>query len=337
MEPGKLARIWLRKAAVRHLAVPKVLKSIDYSIGLVKRITHRNIRLPGGNNLNIIKRLVALRKVFQANPSLRPQNLLNLLDDRIATLGRKAIEHVTDIEQERTPDKAAVAAFLQKYPKAIEALTQKQAAHLIRICSKQLGLSREELLEQVVTDQAVFDQCWEAVAPLIQREHQNIASMVAGGNIGGKITHRTKKQQSVWDKQRREQPATPFFYFKDLSAFRIEEDSFKGLTHLSRSLQQNFSVAEKKNFYLQVQPQAKSRYNAINYFLASSWLVFEIQVKVETDTLDAALAHDIIYAPEKAEKPIPLSPEEQHMVSYALGAASYLSQIEWDQVLSSAD
>ena len=61
-------RLLVTKVAQAHmekLAKRKHLKAIDFTIGLVKRLTDMGEKLPGGSNQEVLKRLIEMRKLSQ--------------------------------------------------------------------------------------------------------------------------------------------------------------------------------------------------------------------------------------------------------------------------------
>lgn len=91
---------------------------------------------------------------------------------------------------------------------------------------------------------------------------------------------------------------------------------------IAKSIQSNFDILDKKNYYLQ-----NKGYNAINYNLGTEQVVFEAQCKTSVNAMEAALSHDLIYAPEKAV--LALTDQEKKMVAQVVEVSTQLSMREW--------
>ena len=93
---------------------------------------------------------------------------------------------------------------------------------------------------------------------------------------------------------------------------------------VARGVQDTFGILDKKNYYIR-----GGGYNAINYNMSQNWLVFELQLKTDVNAAEAALSHDLIYAPEKAVTN--LTVEEKDLVAMVIDVSTQLSMADWNQ------
>ncbi|NBR67424.1 MAG: hypothetical protein EBT79_09175 [Actinobacteria bacterium] len=313
----RVADAWL--TASRTLtAKAKYLKAIDFTIGLVRRLDAVGKALPGMATPELIARLVDLREAAQRGVNIAA------LSENISTLnsyGEQILHRALRAEAKLLPKDEDYAAFVQEFPKTVDRAVEVQARHMERIIAGALNIPTASVASAVINDKLMFNRAFAACIQEISAKYQIIVTELSGI---GRLEHRIKASKSCWGKQTREGTPTPFYRFKDLVGVRIVADTIPQMANVARISQEKFAILDKKNYYLK-----GGGYNAINYNLSEGWLVFEFQLKTSVNAAEAALSHDLIYAPEKAVTS--LTPEEKKLVYLVIDVSTQLSMAEWNQ------
>lgn len=312
----RVANAWL--TASRTLtAKAKYLKAIDFTIGLVRRLDDEGKSLPGLPTPDLLARLIDLREAAQDG-----MNLANLPGNIqvLGAYGQRVLESIARQESSVLPNTQDYAAFVKPFPKTVDRVVEVQARHFERIIADELGVPTAAVAAKVLNDRPSFDRAFAACMPEISGVYRRIVNQMSGL---GYLEHRMKNAKSCWGKQHREGPV-PFYQFKDLIGTRIVAESVPQMAAIARGVQDTFSILDKKNYYLK-----GGGYNAINYNMSQNWLVFEFQLKTSVNAAEAALSHDLVYAPEKAVTN--LSAEEKDLVAMVIDVSTQLSMTDWNK------
>jgi ppGpp synthetase/RelA/SpoT-type nucleotidyltranferase len=313
----RVAESWL--TASRTLtAKAKYLKAIDFTIGLVRRLAAAGTPLPGMATPELVARLIDMREAAQRGVNIAA------LQDNIQTLrsyGEQVIRREIRVEASLLPRMDDYQAFVQNFPKVVDRAVELQARHMERIIAEALDIQPAAVASAVISDRSAFDRAFAACSPEISSRYNRIVSSMSGL---GYLEHRLKTAKSCWGKQTREGTPTPFYRFKDLVGVRIVANTIPHMCTVARSVQDQFGILDKKNYYIR-----GDAYNAINYNLSEDWLVFEFQLKTNVNAAEAALSHDLIYAPEKAVTN--LNAEERGLVELVVNVSTQLSMAEWNR------
>jgi len=311
----RVADAWL--TASRTLtAKAKYLKAIDFTIGLVRRLDAGGQALPGLATPELLARLIDLREAAQGGVDLAklPGNIRTL-----GAYGERILAEVARKEATVLPSTEDYAAFVQPFPKMVDRAVEIQARWLERRIAEELGVPTAAVAQKVLNDRAAFDRAFASCIPEISGVYRRIVGQMSGL---GHLEHRLKNAKSCWGKQHREGPV-PFYRFKDLVGTRIVAESIPQMASVARGVQGAFDILDKKNYYLK-----GGGYNAINYNMSQNWLVFEFQLKTNVNAAEAALSHDLIYAPEKAVTN--LTADEKALVAMVIDVSTQLSMADWN-------
>jgi len=305
------------RVAFRHLvAKAKYLKALDFTIGLIKRLTDQGLQLPGGNNANVLKRLMEMRKMSQKGFSLE-----TLLENKemISGKGMAILKKLEKGEEQALPSERDLAAFVQPFSARTEGALKAQAEMLKKVIAQATGEDPDLIHEKMIKDAVFFDRAYEAVLPILQKAKAEVDGAI-GGAAEGEYASRMKMGKSIFGKQGREK--TSMLYFKDLVGCRVVTPSIQNMAHVAAVTQGKFDILDKKNYYLK-----NIGYNAINYNLEAAGIVVEFQLKTSVNEMEAALSHDLIYAPEKAIAS--LDATEKQLVAKVIDVSTQLSMKEW--------
>jgi ppGpp synthetase/RelA/SpoT-type nucleotidyltranferase len=294
-------------------AKPKYLKAVDFTIGLVKRLEASNLmEFPNGT----MNRLIDLREAASEGVDIGAvANNVKTLGD----YGRKVIDRVSTMEADLLPSDENLAAFAKPFPKTVDKALLVQSRHLEGLISSEMGVPRASVSSSVLGSKEFFNEAFSICSVEISRVYRSIVSKISRL---GDTQHRMKDSKSCWGKQHREASPIPFYEFKDLVGTRVVADSVVQLCSITKSVQSNFGVLDKKNYYL-----LGAGYNAINYNMQESWMVFEFQLKTSINDFESQISHDLIYAPEKAV--VKLSEEQKRLVGLVITLSTQLSMKEW--------
>lgn len=299
------------------LAKPQYLKSVDYVIGLVKRLDSEGKRLSKSiSNGEILVRLAEMREKAQQGLDMSdlPRNVESLVE-----AGKRILSNVEKHEK-HMPDAKYFAEFAKPYQNKTQSGITRQATELEKIISKALSIPRSSVSKHILESQRGMSEAYAAILPTLESYHQSI---VSDAKDLGDVQSRIKDPKSCWGKQFR-QGEKPFIYFKDLIGTRITGVDAREAAVIATEVQQKFDVMEKKNYFLD-----NSRYNAINYTLSKDWMVFELQVKTASSQFEGSIDHSLIYAPEKSITR--LSEREREMVATVVAVSTLLSMREWNE------
>jgi ppGpp synthetase/RelA/SpoT-type nucleotidyltranferase len=308
---SKVAALWLEARDVT--AKPRYLKAVDYTIGLVKRLDSSGLlSFPTGT----LRRLVDLREAASIGVDL---SAVSRNVGLLSTYGAKILNQVESMEKRVAPLDEDFAAFSKPFPKTVDNALLVQSRFLEGLISREMGVPRASVSSSVLGSKEFFNEAFSICSVEVSRVYRSIVSKVSSL---GNTKSRMKDPKSCWGKQHREATPLPFYEFKDLIGTRVVADSLVQLCSIAKSVQNNFGVLDKKNYYL-----LGKGYNAINYNMQEGWAVFEFQLKTEMNNVEAKLSHDLIYAPEKAV--LNLSPEEKELVAMVITLSTQLSMRDW--------
>jgi hypothetical protein len=311
---SRIASRWLSASRI-ITAKARYLKAIDFTIGLVRRLDKNGTPLPGMSTPDLIARLVELREAAQRGIDLASM-AANV--GVLSRYGEQVLNRIARAERDVLPSEMDYVAFVQAYPKTVDRAVEVQSRHLEGIIATDLDVPVASVSSRVLSDKAFFDQafvvCQEQIAPIYRRIVGQMSSL-------GPLEHRLKNAKSCWGKQFRE-GNVPFYRLKDLVGTRIVTGSIPDMCAAARGVQDSFGILDKKNYYLKGEG-----YNAINYNMLEGWLVFEFQLKTVVNAAEAALSHDLIYAPEKAV--VNLTRDEKDLVAMVISASTQLSMADW--------
>lgn len=312
----RVAERWV--TASRNLtAKAKYLKAIDFTIGLVRRLEASGNAPPDISIPDLLARLIDMREAAQ-----RGVNIHNLIPNLrvLNAYGERILADVARAEARVVPSDEAFAEFAKPFPKTVDRALEVQSRHLEQTIARELNVPVSSVSGSVLNDRAFYDQAYAAVLPEVSGMYRRIVGLMSSM---GRLEHRIKNAKSCWGKQFREGP-TPFYRFKDLIGTRVVAPSIPSMANIAKGVQQTFDVLDKKNYYLK-----GGGYNAINYNMAAGWMVFEFQLKTDVNAAEAALSHDLIYAPEKAV--LNLTDEEKKLVGMVIDVSTQLSMAEWKE------
>lgn len=314
--PSRIAAAWL---STRRTITAKAqyLKAIDFTIGLIRRMDKMGRPLPGMATPMLLGRLFDLREAAQKGINLGAlRGNITLLND----YGQAILKREAQMEAKYLPSKVDFEAFIQPFPKGVDRAVEIQARHLERVIASALNVPTAAVHDKVLGDRMFYDRAYIAALPEMTSMYHRITSKMTGL---GRLEHRIKAAKSCWGKQTRESTPTPFYRFKDLIGTRIVTDTISEMASTAKVVQDKFAILDKKNYYLQ-----GGGYNAINYNLADGWMVFEFQLKTIMNETEAALSHDLIYAPEKSV--LRLTQEEADLVGKVIDTSTQLSMADWN-------
>ena len=323
---NRLAVSRVVQAHMDKLAKRKHLKAIDFTLGLVKRLTAMGEKLPGNSNQEVIKRLMQMRKLSQ-----KGIDLSTIIENKELLSGRgmEILKLLEKKEAQVSVSDKDLSEFVKPFPNNSAAAVEEQAATFAKaIMAATNAKTRQEVEDLVVKDKEFFDLAFAAVTPMLQKA-KAAADSTIGGSAQGKYESRIKKADSTFGKQTREN-VEPFIYFKDLVGCRVVTPTIPNMAEVANATQNSsLKVIQKKNFYLQ-----NKGYNAINYVLSLQGAVIEFQLKTDANALEAAISHDLIYAPEKAI--IDLSSSDKSLVGKVIDVSTQLSMRDWAEAFGIA-
>lgn len=302
-------------------AKPKYLKAIDFTIGLIRRLEQSGSSLPGASNNQVLRNLVEMRKAVQSGFRLD-----TLADNKniIKGKGTKILRALEKEERELTPKQSDVAAFIKPFPDKTGRATERQGRFLEQHISNTLDIPLAAVEPQVMANRVFMMEAFAACTPVLAGVYSKVVSDV-GSSVQGTFEHRIKAAKSAWGKQGR--AGTPFYLFRDLIGCRAISKTLRGMASSASSVQSNFEVVRKTNYYLQ-----NKGYNAINYVCSGpSNILFEYQIKTEMNNIESAISHDLVYAPEKAI--VELNSEQKELVSLVIDISTQLSMRDWADML----
>lgn len=304
------------------IAKAKHLKAIDFTIGLIRRVMAMGESLPGGSNQEVLKRLIEMRKASQKGFQLG-----TLLDNKAMVSGKgKDILKMLEREESKVmPREKDLAEFVKPFANQSPGAVEVQADKFAKMIMAETDLtSREEVEDAIVRDAVIFDAAFAAVEPALKKA-KAAADSIIGGSASGVYESRIKDPKSTFGKQVRE-GINPFIYFKDLVGCRVVTPTVANMAEVAAATQSSsLKILQKKNFYLQ-----NKGYNAINYVMSLDGAVIEFQLKTSVNAIEAAISHDLIYAPEKAI--IELSSADKSLVARVIDVSTQLSMREWAEV-----
>lgn len=300
-------------------AKPKYLKALDFTAGLIKRLTAQGKRLPGNSNAEVLRRIFEMRSLVQSDGI----DLTTIVQNKkaISGAGKVILEKLEAEEADLLPSDKDLAPFVKAFPNQADTAATAQGKYLLGIISQATKVADVvEIKQRLMTDRDFFDDAFKACRVEVNGMRAGIVSSL-GGKIAGHFEERAKQAESCFGKQSRDNK--PFVFFKDLVGCRTVVPTVRELAVGSSVAQSQFNVLDKKNYFL----KAEGTYNAINYNLGAGWLVFEFQLKTDVNAIEAALSHDLIYAQEKAITK--LTNEEKHLVAVVIDVSTQLSMKEW--------
>ncbi len=312
-----LQAIWLREAKSSYL------KAIDFTLGLIKRLTKEGKTLPGGKNQDVIYRLMTLRQAAQQGIDLRP-----IVENKalLSGAGTSILKRLEEDESRLLPTQKDLVAFTQLCPAQSAQALAAQADGLGGIIAKELGVKASEVEERLLWDTSFAYEAFDAIGPKLATAKTAVVSALAG-KVPGEFLSRIKDAKSSIGKQGR--AGTSFLRFKDLIGCRSVVEDVRALAAATRLAQDAFDVAEKKNYFLQ-----NTGYNAINYVLLQDGFLIEYQLKTAINDFEASLSHDLIYAKEKAIAS--LSDQEKKLVATVIDVSTQLSFRQWGEAFDLA-
>lgn len=314
-----------RHVALRYIdatlyreAKSRYLKAIDFTIGLLKRLTKLGKQLPGNSNAEVMHRLTQLRALAQGGVRLD-----TLLDNKqaIAQSGQMILNKLERDEAAIIPAERDLALFVREYPNTAQAAADAQAKVFLAKIVAKLGVEQDEAVRRMLIDEDFMTNCYNVLLPDLKSVESKLTSTL-NGKFGGQFLHRVKEAHSAFGKQNREGRPVPFIYFKDLVGTMAVVPNVRSLAAAAAQAQREFDVLDKKNYFLKA-----GGYNAINYNLGSDGIVTEFQLKTEINADEAHLSHDLIYAKEKAIAD--LSDQEKHLVAIVIDVSTQLTMREW--------
>lgn len=305
-----------------RVAKPLYLRAIDFTIGLIVRIDKDNLTLPGAPNKEVLRRLRELRERVQ-----KGFEFSTLATNRKLLKGRgtEILQALENREAQLIPAAEDVGAFFKEFPKKVGPAELRQSVEFEKIISKEMRVARDQVRDKLMSDQGFMTQAFALCTPIISHHYASITATF-NGKSGGKLEHRMKAAKSSWGKQGRDN--VPFTEFRDLIGIRSVLPTIQEMARAVRVAQSEYDVLDKKNYYLM-----GTGYNAINYNLAHDWMVFEYQVKTSINAIEAAISHDLVYAPEKTI--VALSDAEKKLVSLVIDVSTQLSMREWAELTGS--
>lgn len=306
-------------AAVQvRTAKAKYLKAIDFTLGLIKRLEAQGLKIPGAPAQEVARRLIEMRKATQNGFRLDTlKSNKRLLSGR----GEALLSSLEKKEGKLLPSEKDLAAFIKPFPDKKNAAALKQSRILEDTISKKLNVPKASIYDQLMNDRQFMFDAYAAILPEISKTYSKVTSMMKG--LEGQFLHRVKAPNSIWGKQHRTD--TPMTELADLIGCMSVVPDVATLAEAAAFAQQKFGVIRKRNNYLE-----NKGYNAINYVFETDGILFEYQIKTSINKLEAALSHDLIYAPEKAIAQ--LSKEEKALVSLVIDVSTQLSMKEWGSV-----
>lgn len=306
-----------------RVAKAQHLKAIDFTIGLVRRVTREGHALPGNSNAEVLKRLVEMRKASQNGFRLN-----TLLDNKALLTGAGSrVLHLLETEESKVmPHERDLAAFTRPFPTVVDTALDVQAALFLRVISAETGEDPALIEDRLIKDAEFFAKAFDAIEPLLRKAKASLDASI-GAASEGKYESRLKKADSAFGKQGRNQ--TSILRFKDLVGCRSVVDTVANMARVSAEAQSKIDVLDKKNYFLR-----NTGYNAINYNLQVGGVVVEFQLKTSANAAEAALSHDLIYAPEKAI--VSLSDMEKNLVARVIDVSTQLSMRDWAQAFDLA-
>ena len=313
----RVATRWLESSRTLT-AKAKYIKAVDFTIGLLRRLQNSGTgELSDVPVRELTLRLIELRGAAQSGVNLQAlSENIGILN----TYGKRVLDRVEILEMGVLPSDRDYAAFVKPFPKNVDNAITTQARYLEGVIARELDVPREAVSGKVLNDKAFFNHAFAVCGVEISGMYRKIVSKMS---LVGDLEHRMKAAKSCWGKQHRE-GGLPFYMFKDLVGTRISADSLKEVCEVAAQAQKSFGILDKKNYYLKGEG-----YNAINYNMNEGWFVFEFQLKSKMNATEAALSHDLIYAPEKAV--INLSEEQRRLVEMVISVSTQLSMKQWNQ------
>lgn len=315
-----------QRVAARYLlkvAKAKHLKALDFTIGLIRRLSSAGMSLPGGSNEAVMKRLIEMRKLSQRGFSLN-----TLLENRrlISGKGERILNALEAKESNVLPSDKDLAAFVRAFPDKTKPATEAQRMRMIRIISNATGEEPGKIDNRLIKDKLFFDEAYAALLPHLKGIKSSLDSAI-GGSGEGAYASRIKAPGSAFKKQGRAKMS--ILSFRDLVGCRIVADDVASMARIADITQKKFDIVNKKNYFLK-----DIGYNAINYNLERDSFVFEFQLKTVVNDMEATLSHDLIYAPEKAI--VNLTSEQKSLVARVIDVSTQLSMRDWAQAFNIA-
>ncbi len=299
-----------------RIAKAQYLKAIDFTIGLIKRLSAAGEELPGGHNDDVIRRLVEMRRLsqkgFQLNTLLENKALLS-------GKGTSILQRLERDESKVLPKERDLAAFVQPFPNNVTNALPTQGVLMKRLIAQATGEDPTLIEDRLIKDAEFFDQAFEAIYPVLQKAKGEVDSAIGGAADGG-YASRIKAPKSAFGKQARAQSS--ILGFKDLVGCRVVTPTVANMAAVAAATQSKFDILDKKNYFLK-----NTGYNAINYNLTAAGIIVEFQLKTTVNEMEAALSHDLIYAPEKAIAD--LSSAEKNLVARVIDVSTQLTMQEW--------
>lgn len=294
----------------------KHLKAIDFTIGLVRRLSAAGARLPGVNNDAVIKRLIEMRRASQ----VKGFDMASMLENKalLSGKGKTILKLLEKTEAKVLPDDQDLAGFIKDFGNRSPAAQDAQAKKFAETIARSTGEDSAAVERRVTVDEDFFNDGFTAVMPLLKKALSAADSTIGSG--AGAYASRIKEPKSSFGKQGRE--GMSFLRFKDLVGCRIVSPTIREMAKVAVVTQGKFDILQKKNYYLK-----NVGYNAINYVFGAGAVVCEFQLKTSANDIEAALSHDLIYAEEKAIIKLPQA--EKDMVSRVIDVSTQLSMRDW--------
>ena len=306
-------------------AKAQYLKAIDFTIGLVKRLSAAGQELPfGGPSFrDVLRRLIEMRESSQTG-----FNLGTLLENKgmISGKGSAILKRLERDESKVLPREQDLAAFVQPFGNKTDSAIPAQTALMLRLMAAATGEDPALINERLIKDAEFFDLAFEAIYPVLTKAKSEVDSAIGSAADGG-YASRIKAPKSAFGKQGRNQIS--ILAFKDLVGCRVVTPTVSNMAAVAAATQSKFDILDKKNYFLK-----NTGYNAINYNLNSAGIIVEFQLKTSVNEVEAALSHDLIYAPEKAIAD--LSSNEKVLVARVIDVSTQLSMKEWSEAFDIA-
>lgn len=312
------AEYMLKEAKRKHL------KAIDFTIGLVRRLSSAGAKLPGGSNEGVIKRLIDMRRASQ----IKGFRMETLLENKTLLTGKGStiLKVLEKNEAKVLPNERHLAGFVKEYPNKSPSAQDAQAKKWGVKIASMTGEDAGTIEARVMEDWEFFQIAYDIVLPDMLKAKSAMDGTI-GSSAEGTYKSREKAAPNTFKKQPR--AGESFLRFKDLAGCMVITPTVANMAAVAVATQGKFEVVQKKNWYLR-----NAGFNAINYVFTNAGTLCEFQLKTDINAMEAALSHDLIYAPEKAI--VSLSGEEKKMVAGVIDVSTQLSMREWSDTFDIA-